>query len=218
MFSTATVHELQQRITEMQPLRLDDRALPTASALRPLLPGGAVRKGSSYAVHGSSQLGFALLAEASASGAWCGVVGCPDFGAEAASSAGIALERCVVVPNPGAAALGITGSLSEILTIIVVRTAPATRSGETERISARLREHGAVVIALGDWPRAESTLRVTRSRWAGLDEGHGTLTHRELTVSSIDRRGELVHTVRFDRAGVPLQVPSVTQGRRLVAL
>lgn len=214
MNSVATVRSLQQRITEMQPLRLDDRALPTASGLRPLLPGGALRKGASYAVHGSTQLALALLAEVSSAGSWCGVIGCPAFGAEAAAALGVALDRCVLVPCPGTDALGIAGALSEVLTVVLLRPPQRMRAGEVERISARLREHGSALVAVGDWPRPESTMRVTGSRWRGLGEGHGLLEERELTVQTQDRRGTARHTVRF--AGGAVADPAVPGVRRLV--
>ncbi|RGE21547.1 hypothetical protein [Leucobacter sp. wl10] len=214
MNSAATVHSLQQRIAEMQPLRLDDRALPIAPGLRPLLPGGALRRGASYAVLGSQQLALALLAEASSAGSWCGVIGCPAFGAEAAAALGIALDRCVLVPRPGADALGIAGSLSEVLAVVLLRPRSHAGPGEVERISARLREHGSALVAVGDWPRSESTLRVTASRWRGLGEGHGLLEGRELTVQSQDRRGTRRHTVRF--AGGAVADPAVPEVRRLV--
>ncbi len=214
MNPAATVRSLQQRITEMQPLRLDDRALPTTPGLRPLLPGGALSKGASYAVHGSMQLALSLLAEASSAGSWCGVIGCPGFGAEAAASLGVALDRCVLVPDPGADTMGIVGALSEVLTVVLLRPPSRVRPGEVERISAKLREHGSALVAMGDWPRPESTLRVTESRWGGLGEGHGLLNERELTVQTLDRRGPARHTVRF--AGGAVADPALPEIRRLV--
>src|SRR5262245_12110027 len=46
-------------------------SLPVGAVLRPLLPGGSLRRGSTVAVataHGSTSLLFAVLAEASAAG------------------------------------------------------------------------------------------------------------------------------------------------------
>ena len=202
MHSPTTVRTLQQRITEMQPLRLDDRALPTSPGLRPLLPGGSLRKGASYAVQGSQQLALSLLSEVSASGAWCGVIGCPTFGAEAATALGIALDRCILIPEPGADAIGVSGALSEILAVVLLVPGTRPRSGEVERISARLREHGTALVVAGEWPHPESSLRVTSSRWRGLGAGYGALEEREIGVQSRDRRGTLRHTVRFANGGV----------------
>ena len=198
----ATVRSLQQRISEMQPVRLDARVLPTPEGLRPLLPGGALRMGASYVVHGSRQLALAMLAEASASGAWCGVIGDPSFGGEAAAALGIALDRCVVIPRPGADALGLAGALAEVLTVVLLAPGSHPTPGEAERISARLREHDAALVVVGDWPRPESTLRVTASRWEGLGRGHGALENRELTVHAQDRLGARRHTVRFERGSL----------------
>ena len=197
MTQATTLRSLQQRITEMQPLRLAERSLPTLAGLRPLLPGGSLRQGASYSVHGSLQLGLALLAEASAAGSWCGVIGVPGFGAEAAAALGIALDRCVLIPNPGDEGLGLAGLLSEILTVVLISPTRAPAPADVERISARLRDHGAALVALGEWPRTESTLRVTGSTWSGLDHGRGLLEERILEVQSEDRRGKREHTVRI---------------------
>lgn len=199
MASSATVHSLQQRIAEMQPLRLGDTALPTAAELSALLPGGALRKGGSYAVHGSTTLGIALLAEASRSGAWCGIIGVPELGIESAVTLGLALDRCILIPAPGEHALGIAHTLSEVLTVVLLKPTQRPRHGETERLAARLRDHGAALVVLGDWPRADSTLRVTHSEWSGIDAGHGMLNGRDLSVQSEDRRGIRQHLVHFTR-------------------
>src|SRR4051812_4516850 len=54
--------------------------LPVAAPLRPLLPAGGLRRGSSVSVAsgtGSTSLLFGLLTAASAQGMWAGVVGVP---------------------------------------------------------------------------------------------------------------------------------------------
>lgn len=215
MNSPVTVRSLQQRISEMQPMRLDARTIPTAAGLRPLLPGGSLRMGASYAVHGSRQLALALLAEASASGAWCGIIGDTAFGAEAAVALGIALDRCVIIPEPGTDAIGLTGALAEVLTVVLLAPTTPPSAGESERIAARLREHDAALVVTGDWPRPESTLRVSRSHWDGLGHGYGMLTDRELTVQTQDRRGTRSHTLRF-RDGA-IADPGIAPLRHLVA-
>lgn len=202
MTPAASVSTLQQRISEMQPRRLDESALPTSPGLRPLLPGGALRKGASYSVHGSQQLAVALMSASSAAGSWCGVIGCRSFGAEAAAELGVALDRCILIPDPGSHAVSIASALSEILTVVLLRVGSAPGAGDSERIAARLREHGAALIVLGDWPRPESAMRVTGSRWTGLGPGHGMLDARELAVRTRDRRGVREHVVRFARGGV----------------
>lgn len=194
---TAALPSLQQRINEMQPLRLGERALPTPPGLSPLLPGGALHTGSTYAVRGSWQLALAFLVEASRGGAWCGVLGCPFFGAEAAASLGIALDRCVLIPDPGSHALSLAGTLSETLTVVVARFDARVSPAQVERISARLREHGSALVVVGDWVRSESRLTVMKSRWSGLGSGYGALSSKQLTVQSEDRRGTRQHVVSW---------------------
>ena len=199
MSSAASIPDLRQRISEMQPLRIDERALPTAPGLRALLPGGALRAGAAYSVQGSWQLALSFLAEASQGGAWCGVLGCPAFGAEAAVSLGIALDRCVLVPEPGRHALTLAGTLSETLSVVVARFDARVSPADIERLSAKLRDHGSALVVIGEWARSESRLSVVSSRWTGLGAGYGALTTRELTVQSEDRRGTRRHAVRFER-------------------
>lgn len=202
MVSPPALVSLQQRIAEMQPLRLDSRALPTAPALAPLLPGGALRAGAAYAVRGSWQLALAFLAEASQGGAWCGVLGCPSFGAEAAASLGVALDRCALIPTPGRHALSLAGTLSETMTVIVARFDARVSPSDGERLSARMREHGSALIVVGDWVRSESQLTVASSHWSGLGAGLGSLTTRHLSVRSDDRRGIRHHLVNLDRGSL----------------
>lgn len=199
---SATVRSLQQRITEMQPLHTGERALPTAAGLRPLLPSGALRAGAAYSVQGSTSLALALLTEVSQSGAWCGVIGLPTFGAETAAHLGIALDRLVLIPEPRQHALTLTGSLSEVLTVLVLHTQEHVRPSDTERIAAKLRDHGSSLVVLGPWPRTESALRVTGSQWTGLSAGRGLLNNREMSVESRDRRGLQHHTLHFTQGAL----------------
>ncbi len=209
MNQRATVQQLQQRIADMQPLRLDTAGLPTPTPLRPLLPGGALRKGATTSVHGSLQLALALLSAVSQSGGWCGAVGVPHLGAEAAASLGIRLDRFALVTDPGRHLLTVTGMLGEVLSALIVRPVAQVSPSEHERLAARLREHGTALIVLGDWPRSDSSLRVTGTRWAGLGQGHGMLDTHELTVRSLDRRGGRQHTVRFQRGALVTSLPRV---------
>lgn len=176
--------ELQARITGMQATKLDARALPTLPALAPLLPGGALRAGSSYAVHRSALLAMAMLAGPSAAGSWCAVVGMPTFGAEAAAGLGIDLERLVLVPDPGDQWLGVTAAMADVVTVVLTRPPSRVSPGDLARLSARLRQRGAALVVLGDWPQSEATLRVSGGSWEGLGHGHGHLAARRVTVTS----------------------------------
>jgi hypothetical protein len=87
-----------------------EQVLPVASALRALLPGGSLRRGGTLSIAtasastatdsasadttgaGSTSLLLGLLAEASATGSWCAVVGLRS-GVVAARGLGVAVER-----------------------------------------------------------------------------------------------------------------------------
>jgi hypothetical protein len=183
------VRGLQQRIREMQATKLDSRALDTSPTVAGLLPGGTLKTGVAYAIEGSTSLAMALMAGPSQAGAWCGVVGVPSFGAEAAAAVGIDLERLALVPYPGDQWMPVTAALADVLTVVLVRPPLPPSDGTVARLMARLRERGATLIVLGRWPNAEARLEVTRSEWGGLGVGHGYLRSRELTVGVTSRTG-----------------------------
>jgi hypothetical protein len=186
------VSELQERIRSMQRTTLDTRALPTHPALADLLPGGALEAGGSYAIANSTMLALGLLQGPSAAGAWCAIVGVPDLGVEAAAGLGIDLERLVLVPHPGEQWLTVVSALIDVVSVVLVR--PPAREGRVRiadaaasKLASRLRQREAVLVSLGDWPRADARLTVTGSDWAGIGAGFGHLIARQVTVSSESR-------------------------------
>jgi hypothetical protein len=186
--------------------------LPVASAFTDLFPDKGLRKGASYAIRGttgSTALTFALMAEVSRSGTWCGVVGMPGFGAEAASELGVDLSRVVLVPTPGRHWLTVSATLIDVLDLVVVR--PPTRPTDTEiaRLAARMRERGSILLVHGtDWPGCELRLEVTSSTWHGLGDGHGHLTARQVTVEATGRATDGVR--RTTRLWLPGPDGSIT--------
>ena len=120
----------------------------------------------------------------SLAGSWCGVVGLPDFGAEAAAGFGIELERLVLVPAPGEQWLAVTAALVDVLGVVVTRPPRNASDTDAARLAARLRQRGCTLIVAGDWPQSEARLRLAGSRWSGLGQGHGYLSGREVTVTS----------------------------------
>jgi hypothetical protein len=164
-----------------------DRALPTLPAVTDLLSGAALRGGSVYSVRGSTALVMAMMAGPSADGAWCGVVGLPSFGAEAARGLGVDLERLVLVPDPERDWLSVVAALVDALTVVVVRPPGEVTPGEASRLAARLRTRGAMLIAVGSWPGSEARLEVQGSGWTGLGAGEGCLTGRRATVAVTGR-------------------------------
>jgi hypothetical protein len=187
--SVETVQALQARIDALQRTRLDSRLMPTHEALADLLPDGGLREGATYALSPSSALVMALLVGPSQAGSWCGVVGMPEFGVEAAEGVGIDLDRLVLVPHPGDAWLTVTASIADALGIVVVRPGRAASDGAIAKLAGRLRERGSTLLVLGPWPQAEAMISLTESRWSGLGEGHGYLSEREVTVTVSSKRG-----------------------------
>lgn len=189
MFETARADEirrLQDRIRGMQRTRLADRTLPTSEALAELLPEGALAAGGSYVVDGSTALALELLHGPSRAGSWCAVVGMPDLGLEAVASAGLGLERLVLVPQPGDQWLSVVSALVDAVAVVLVQPPARARVGEAaaSRLGARLRQREAVLVATRAWPRAHARLSVTESDWAGIGAGFGHLAARQVTVAS----------------------------------
>lgn len=167
------------------------QVLPVLSGLSGLLPAGGLRRGSTVAVHGSTSLLLALLAEATAAGSWAAVVGMPDLGVVAAGELGVEVSRLALVPRPGAEFASVTAALLDGVDLVAVGpgcTPGPGRSGQiARRLSARARHRGAVLLSLGPWPGAEVELRCADGRWSGLDGGYGYLRQRQVAVTTVGR-------------------------------
>jgi hypothetical protein len=195
----------------------DDAVVPVAGPLSGLLPAGGLRRGGTVAVAdgpGATSLLLALLAEASGGGAWAGVVGRPELGLVAAAEAGVRLDRLALVPHPGADLLAVVFALLDGLDLVVV-AGPAmagVRAADRQRLAARARQRGAVLLPLGSWPGADVELSCADVQWlgpgAGLDGGSGRLRARRLEVRA---RGRGI-APRGRRARVMLPAPGGTIG------
>lgn len=193
-----TVEQLRARIAAMQATGLGRRTLPTAPAVAPLLPGGALRAGVAYGVQGSLALAMLLLAGPSAAGGWSAVVGVPEFGVEAAAGFGIALERLVLVPEPGEHWLAVTAQIAEVVPVVLVRPPAAGASpGETARLASRLRQRGSTLLVAGPWSGAEAVLTAEGGSWTGIGSGSGYLTGRRTTVATTSREIVTRHEVEI---------------------
>lgn len=182
------VHRLRAQLERVQGRKLDAPVLPALPALAALLPGGGLRAGAAYSIAASSSLLAALLAAPSQAGSWCGVVGMPQFGAEAAEGLGVDLSRLVLIPEPGARWLAVTATIAEVLPVVAVRPAGRASDGDVSRLAARLRDRGAVLLVQGPWAQAEAAIGLADPDWTGLGDGHGYLSGRELTVTVTSRR------------------------------
>jgi hypothetical protein len=173
-------------------------ALPVHPALHDLLPAG-LRRGSTVSVAGSFSLLLALLAEASATGAWCVLVDLPvgattRLGAEAARDLGIDLSRLPVVPAAGENWTNVVGALLDAFDIVAARAPARLTDGELRRLAARARSRESVLLpytgsAGGRWPTADLRLTAEPGGWSGIGDGHGRLARRRMRIS-VEGRGQ----------------------------
>lgn len=225
--------------------RVGPPAAPRRGSPAETRPGGGVRRGSgrgpvsvpparppggrpagrspghrSWSATGVTTLLWALVAEASGEGAWVGVIGRPELGLLAAAEAGVRLERLALVPDADGDLLTVVSALIDGLDIVVVGGLERSRLRPTdrERLAARARQRGAVVLALGPWPGADVQLICTDARWSGLGtDGSGRLRRREIVVRAEGRgigpAGRIVRLPLFAppsavRGAAPVPVPA----------
>ncbi|WP_446665144.1 hypothetical protein [Flexivirga sp. B27] len=186
----AELHELLQR-HEQTPAA---GSVPVHPALAGLFPRG-LRAGAAYTLRGSMSAALALLAGPSMAGSWCGVVGVPDLGIEAAAEWGVWLERLALVPHvPAGDWTSVVAALVEVSALVVAAPPERISPGEVSRLLARLRTSGSTLVVLGDWPRAAAALTGRVVRWEGLYHGHGHLSAGTLRLEATER----AHTRHVD--------------------
>jgi hypothetical protein len=165
-------------------------SLPVAPVLTGLLPDGGLKRGSTLSVSGSTALVLGLLAEATQQGSWAAVAGMPELGVTAAAELGVDLDRFALVPEPGAELVAVVSALIDGFDLVVL--GPAAARGVqpvlARRLAGRVRNRGAVLLAMGAWPGVDLELRVTNRKWRGLTgDGFGHLEYRDVVVSSRGR-------------------------------
>lgn len=203
---------------------VEGRVLPVVAPLARLLPAGGLRRGTTVAVPpgpAATSLLWAMLVEASAEGAWVGIVGRPDLGLVAAAEAGMRLERLALVPRPGAELLAVTSALLDGLDLVVMAGVMAGSqplpAGERQRLAARARQRGAVLLSLVSWPGADVRLTCADARWSGvgsgLDGGSGRLGERRVEVRVLGRglapAGRVARLLMPARPASPVVAPAL---------
>ncbi len=164
----AEIERLRARMERMQ-APVTGRAL----AVHPSLEGRvSLRAGGVYGA-GAVSLALALLAGPSSAGEWGAVIGVPEFGAEAAAELGVALERTILVPDPGGSWLEATAALIDVTGIVVARPPELVRESTAEKVRARLRTRGVALVALEDGPGAWPRVDVRLSAAPGWDMVRG---------------------------------------------
>jgi len=173
------------------------RTLPLGDPWRALVPGTALRRGSTVVVEapvglGGLSLALSLLSEASTQGHWAAVVGVDDPGVVAMVELGVDLRRVLFVPRPRGAWAESAADLLDGVDLVLVRPPSRAGHGAARRLMDRVRERGTVLIALSDprapWPLpADLSFRVTQAEWVASSR----LDARYLTVR-VSGRGEAI--------------------------
>jgi hypothetical protein len=160
--------------------------LPVADAFTTLLPG--LRPGTMLGVTGTgaTSLALALVARASRD-SFTAVAGLPSLSLVTASELGVAIDRVVVVPE---ATIDVLAAVVDAFDLVVA--CPALSSRDIRNLHARIRERDAVLISIGTTAEADLHLQATNARWHGIDDGHGYLRARKLTVTAAGR-GHAAH-------------------------
>jgi hypothetical protein len=210
----AELAQLRERLVRAERHRADAPVLPVVSALAGILPEPGLRRGAVYSLPATStSLLLALLAEPSRAGSWCAVVGIPTLGVEAAEGFGVALERLALVPEPGQRWLAVVSALTEVVPVIAVRPGPGIRPADAARLSARLRDRDGVLLVAGAWPSAHAVLSVQDPTWSGVEEGHGLLRARTVTVTAMSRRFGAPQRTRLELPGPAGAIVAAGSGR-----
>ncbi len=185
--------------------------VPVLSPLDVVLPQGGLPRGTVVSLQpedsssGLTSLLFTLLAGPSRP--WSALVGFGDLGLSAAAELGVDLDRVVLIPDPGVDLIQILSVLIDGIELIAVSVpnGPIGSPARQRVLAARLRQRGAVLLAVGPWPGADLTLTVSTVGWRGLGAGHGRLRDRELLVRVGGRRfGRAASEVRLLLAGYRL--------------
>ncbi|HEX4102030.1 MAG TPA: hypothetical protein VHY21_16065 [Pseudonocardiaceae bacterium] len=159
---------------------------PVVEPLARLLPGG-LRPGSVVAVHGSMALLLALLAAATARGAWAAVIGAGDLGVLAAAEAGVVVQRLALIPRPGPDPAPVAAALLDGVALVALAGTDRISPGARRSLAARAWQRGSVLLLLGRWPGADVELDCRVEAWYGTEAGYGRLRSREVVVRAVGR-------------------------------
>jgi hypothetical protein len=185
--------EARAQLISLSPVRHRDDVLtgesllPVLPALRDLLPGGGLQRGSVVTTGDWGLLALALTAGAVADGAWCAVVGVPAMGVRAAAEAGLDLDRVLLVSEPGPGWPQVVASLLDGFDIVLLRPPDQPSAQLRRKLEAVARRHGSALVVAGEWPGAQSRLLVTDAQWIGIGAGHGRLRARRAHVIASGR-------------------------------
>ena len=179
-----------------------EQTLDVLPPLSGMLPEGGLRRGTTLWItgQGSISLILALLAGPTATGSWSGVVGLGDLGLVAAAEMGVDVDRLALISRPGSEWPTVVAALVDAFDIVVLQPPGRVRGTDARRLTARVRERGAVLLLAGGtesglarariWPEAPALhLQVNTVGWRGLSRGSGHLVGRQVEVTAEGRGG-----------------------------
>ena len=181
--ATGVLHSLPQGVRPASRLPGREETLIEVPAVFSGVLGG-LRRGATAQVTGpgATSVALALTARATQQGAWCAAVALPGLGCAAADELGVALDRLVVVPDPGDRWSSVVAALVEGFDI-VISGPPRAPSREIRRLAGRIRERRCAHVVVGRWPeRCDTRLECTATVWHGIDAGHGHLRARTIEL------------------------------------
>ncbi|WP_420444569.1 hypothetical protein [Candidatus Poriferisodalis sp.] len=174
----------------------DERLLPVADELAPLLTQPGLVRGSVLAAQGPGALTLAtaFAAEVLRTGGWVTAVGLGRMGVSAVAERGASLDRWVFVDEPGDVAAEVLNALIGNVDVILLAAGVRLAGAHSRRLRTRLRERGTVVIEVAEGDARgvgafspDVTLTVERAAWTGLGHGHGRLRERRAEVVAVGR-------------------------------
>jgi hypothetical protein len=193
MFDSSVMGTGIAQVISLSPVRHRDDVLagegllPVLPALRGLLPGGGLQRGSVVTSGDWGLLPLALAAEAASDGAWCAIVGVPTAGVRAAAEAGLDPDRMLLVAEPGPGWAQVVASLLDGFDIVLLRPPEQPSAQLRRKLEAAARRYGSVLLVAGDWSGAQSRLLVTDAEWTGIGAGHGRVRARKAQVVASGR-------------------------------
>jgi len=163
-------------IAKVRPVALTaTKTLPLGDPWRGMVPSAGLRRGTTTVVdaapgQGGLSLALGLVGAASVKGHWVGVVGVDDPGVVAMTDLGVDLRRVLFVPRPRGAWAESTADLLDGVDLVIVRPPSIPAHGAVRKLMDRVRERGAVLIALSEprspWPLpADLSFKITHSEW-----------------------------------------------------
>lgn len=198
LLDNGTAPEAQARRCEPA----DGGDIPVHRLLRPLVPGGVLtrgtivaappRAGAPFAGSGAiSYLTLALIAGATAGGAWAAVIGYPNFGIAAASRLGADLSKILLLDHPGDRWADAAAILAGAADLVLLHAPQRPNAAQLRRLTHQLRptdrQRGCVLVVTSPWEAAHLALVVREPRWEGLGDGTGNLTGRHVTIDATGR-------------------------------